>query len=167
MTTKEKYNIIDLKYYECVKDILENRVVQSMEKYIQHGNTSTLKHSISVSYISYKIARKLGWDYISVAKAGLLHDFYLYDWHKLKKEKKIFKKHGYVHSRIALNNANKYFKLNKVEKDIILKHMWPLTFRLIPKYKESLLVSVIDKCVSVKEFAQMYLIKLKNLVKII
>ena len=52
-----------------------------MDKYIQHGSTTTLDHSIAVSYLAYRLARKLDLDYISVARAGLLHDFYLYDWH--------------------------------------------------------------------------------------
>ena len=35
------------------------------------------EHLIKVSYKSYKIAKKLDLDYVSVARAGLLHDFYL------------------------------------------------------------------------------------------
>ena len=42
------------------------------------------------------------------------------------------------------------FCLNVIEKDIIEKHMWPLTIRL-PKYKESFIVSFVDKYCSTAE----------------
>ena len=45
----------------------------------------------------------------------------------------------------------KHFELNEVEKDIIVKHMWPLTF-IPPKYQESFVVTFADKYVSSKEF---------------
>lgn len=51
----------------------------------------------------------------------------------------------------AYHNAKKYFDLNEIEKDIILKHMFPLTITL-PRYKETFLVLIVDKIVSSKEF---------------
>ena len=39
------------------------------------------------------------------------------------------------------------FYLDK-EKDIILKHMWPVTFFHFPKYRESYLVTIADKICS-------------------
>ena len=41
-------------------------------------------------------------------------------------------------------NAKKIFNLNKKEKDIILKHMWPVTLA-IPRYKETFLMTYVDK----------------------
>ncbi len=163
MDIKEKYGITDLDYFKSIDDIIKKDIVKSMDKYIQHGNTSTLEHSINVSYLSYKLAKKLNYDFISVARGALLHDFYLYDWHTNKSVQGIFKQHGFVHSKKALTNAQNYFKLNKLEKDIILKHMWPLTITLIPKYKESILVSIVDKGVSSKEFVSYYWNQLKEL----
>ena len=156
MTIREKYNIYDDEYYLCVKDILESDLVRKMDTFIQHGFTTTLSHCIDVSFRSYKIAKRLNFDYVAVARAGLLHDFYLYDWHELEKEKNLFKKHGYVHAKIALKNAKKNFALSELEEDIILKHMWPLTLRSVPKYKESMLVSMIDKYASTKETVYPY-----------
>lgn len=164
MTIREKYNITDPEYYKYIKDLLETEVVQEMDKYIQHGSTTTLDHCIAVSYLAYRLAKKKDLDYISVARAGLLHDFYLYDWHELPKEKRFFKKHGFTHPQIAYENASKYFDLNDVEKDIIVKHMWPLTLRHIPKYKETTLVSFADKVVSSKETVSPYLVELKNMI---
>ena len=131
-------------YYNAISDLIVSDVVLSMDKYIQHGSTSTLDHCIRVSYRSYKIAKLFKMDYKSAARAGLLHDLFLYDWH-LEPRKKLFEKHGYTHPKKALVNATNNFDLNIKEKDIILKHMWPLTLKSVPMYKESFLVSMIDK----------------------
>lgn len=141
----------DKEYLECIKDLLCNEVVKSMDNYIQHGTTTTLDHCLTVSYISYKIAKKFNLDAKSTARAGLLHDLFLYDWHKVIDKKPLFQKHGFTHPQVALKNACKYFNLNDIEKDIISKHMWPLTFRHIPKYKESIIVTTVDKYCSTKE----------------
>lgn len=162
MTLKEKYKIYDDDYYKCVSDLLENDLVKKMDYFIQHGITTTLKHSIDVSYKSYKIAKKMDLDYVAAARAGLLHDFYLYDWHDLGKEKSLFKKHGYTHSTTALVNAKDNFKLSEKEENIILSHMWPLNLTKIPKYKESMLVCMVDKYISTKETVNPYLKVIKN-----
>ena len=161
MNKQEKYKITDPEYYKYIKDLLETDVVQEMDNYIQHGKTTCLKHCIDVSYKSYKIAKKLKFDYQAVARAALLHDLFLYDWHDLPKIKitKLFKMHGYTHSTIALENAIKYFELTDKEKDIICKHMWPLTLTKIPKYKESMLVSLVDKYISTGETIKPYVNK--------
>ncbi len=147
----EKYENIDKEYYNCIKDLVNSALVLKMNEFIQHGNTTCLKHSIEVSYKSYKFARILNLDYKAVARAALLHDFFLYDWHLRPKSKNILQKHGFTHPRTALTNALMYFNLSVKEQDIILKHMWPLTLRNFPRYKESMLVCFVDKYVSSKE----------------
>lgn len=141
----------DKEYLEDVKELLENDAVKSMHNYIQHGTTTTFDHCLSVSYLSYKLAKKLNLDAKSTARAGLLHDLFLYDWHKVAHNKPLFEKHGFTHPQVALNNACKYFELNEIEKDIIAKHMWPLTLTHVPKYKESMVVTMVDKYCSTKE----------------
>ncbi|MBO5478048.1 MAG: HD domain-containing protein [Clostridia bacterium] len=156
---KEIYKILsdntistyDNEYNEFVADILNNPVVTSMKEYIQHGNTTCYDHCVSVSYTSYKIAKYLKLDAKSTARAALLHDLFLYDWHKVMEKKPLFEKHGFTHPQTALDNAIKYFDLNDIEKDIIVKHMWPLTFRKVPKYRESLVVTFVDKYCSTNE----------------
>ena len=54
------------------------------------------------------------------------------------------------HPKIALKNSEKYFNLTPLQKDIITKHMFPVTLTP-PKYKESVLVSLIDKYSSINE----------------
>lgn len=135
--------IKDRKYMNCVYDIMDNPNFQKMNEFIQHGTTTTLEHCISVSYVSYKICRVLNLDYVSAARGGLLHDLFLYDWHThAKLTGNHF--HGFTHPRVALHNAEKYFDLNDTEKDIIVKHMWPLTI-IPPKSMEGFVVMYADK----------------------
>ena len=68
---------------------------------------------------------------------GMLHDLFLYDWRHSKKKLNLEGLHAFVHPKIALRNASELFLLNDKEKDIILKHMWPVTFFSLPKYRES------------------------------
>lgn len=141
---------LENEYYDCVRDLNDHEKVKSMQYFIQHGDVSCLEHSLYVSYISFRLCNKLGLDYCSAARGGLLHDFFLYDWHADKKTHKGL--HGLIHPNIALENANKYFSLNSIEKDIIEKHMWPLTLRL-PRHKESYVVLMVDKyCALVETF---------------
>ena len=137
-------NIIynDKKYMNIVKDIISNEMVQEMKQYRQHYNVSCFDHCLYVSYNLYKICRKHNLDYKSAARAGLVHDLFLYDWRKRQDGRKGL--HAYTHPKTAYENAKKIFNLNEKEKDIILKHMWPVTLP-IPKYKESFLITYVDK----------------------
>lgn len=128
-------------YKTCIEELLTNEVVYSMKHFIQHGNVSCLEHSLYVSYCSFRVAKIIGWDYISCARGGLLHDLFLYDWHETKSP---YGLHGFTHAYAALENATHHFVLNEKEQDIIKKHMWPLTF-LLPKFKETYLVLMVDK----------------------
>lgn len=139
----------DPEYIALVQDILDNESFLSMKEYIQHGTTSCLTHVIAVSYSSYLTCKKYGLDYRSAARAGLLHDMFLYDWHKHKPGKGI-KMHGFSHPRAALENAEKEFELNDTEKEIILRHMWPLTV-IPPKSKEAYVVLYHDKICGLRE----------------
>ncbi len=141
----------DEEYIGASRDILENKKFQSMKNYVQHGRTSCLAHCVAVSYLSYLTCKKRGWDAASVARGGLLHDFFLYDWHE-HYEKTGDRFHGLSHPRVALENAEREFKLNFVERDVILNHMWPLTL-LPPRFKESYVVMYNDKLCSVREMA--------------
>ena len=91
-----------------------------MEAYTQHGETSCLRHSINVSYLSYLYCRDHGWQARAAARAGLLHDLFLYDWHFHAKETGNYF-HGLTHPRRALENAQRLFSLTDREKNIILQ----------------------------------------------
>jgi len=137
----------ETEYENCIGDLVQNDVACSMEHFIQHSDISCLEHCLYVSYNSFRICKKLGLDYRSAARGGLLHDLFLYDWHVTKPAEGL---HGFVHPYIALENANKHFDLNSREQDIIVKHMWPMTL-VFPKYKESFVVCMVDKyCASME-----------------
>ena len=139
----------DKEYLALVQDILENGEVQSMQGYTQHGDTSCLRHSINVSYLSYLYCKDHGWNARSAARAGLLHDLFLYDWHFHARETGN-RFHGLTHPRKALENAERAFQLTEREKNIILRHMWPLTVTP-PRYREAYVVVMFDKYCSVME----------------
>lgn len=134
-------NIYAIEFRSCVEDLLELEDVKKLDNYVQHLNTSRLQHSINVAYYSYLICKRLGFDYKSAARGGILHDLYLYDW---KVEKQPEGRHPSAHPQVALRNAKKNVKLNKIEQDAIIRHMWPLTI-VPPRYKESIVLSFVDK----------------------
>lgn len=136
-----------IEYLACVDDLLFHPLVQSMNQYRHHHSTSCWDHSLHVSYTSYVLSKALGWDYKSAARGGLLHDLFLYDWRTTTLDEG---RHGFVHPRIALDNASTVSTVNDLEKDIILKHMFPLTWRP-PVFKESLLVCMVDKYCALTE----------------
>lgn len=141
-----KKNLLDLEhgYYELIEDLLESEHVQKMKEFIQHGGTSCFQHCINVSYYNYIICKFLSLDAKSGARAGLLHDMFLYDWHSYVREKGQ-KLHGFTHALKALENVEKYFWLNEIEKDIIKKHMFPLNLFAFPKYRETAIIILVDK----------------------
>lgn len=138
-------------FEKTAKPIVTHHKMQQTKKLIQHGDVSVFAHSLAVAAYSVKLARKLGikYDRRSLIRGALLHDFFLYDWHKTNNVGDGL--HGFAHPNTASKNAVKYFKLNKRELDIIRKHMWPLTLTKIPRYRESWLVCMADKYCSLLE----------------
>ena len=131
-------------FFEIIQDIIDNDTVKQMKNFRQHCNTSCYKHCMQVAYFTYIACKKLKLDYISATRAAMLHDLFLYDWRKKYRNIELPGLHAFVHPQIALKNASEIFSLNELEKDIILKHMWPVTFAL-PKHRESYIVTIMDK----------------------
>ena len=50
--------IIRIEFAEIAKPIIENEKVKRMDKYIQHGDTSTLDHCVAVAYVIFTLQRK-------------------------------------------------------------------------------------------------------------
>ena len=136
-------------FKKCVADVVKNPVVQQMKQYNHHSHTNCFEHSLHVAYYNYLICKKFGWDYRAAAKAGMLHDLFLYDWHDYKPQKGE-RMHGFEHPNKALKNAHDNFKLTRKEGDIIVKHMFPLTLTP-PKYKEAYVIVMTDKFCSMCE----------------
>lgn len=138
----KQYNLVE--FYNIISDIISNDTVKQMKNFRQHCNTSCYKHCMQVAYYTYITCKKLKLDYVSATRGAMLHDLFLYDWRNKSITSKLPGLHAFIHPIIAFKNANKLFKLNEIEQDIIIKHMWPVTLKL-PKYKESYIVTLMDK----------------------
>jgi uncharacterized protein len=140
-------------FKDDIAEILDAPEMQDAKKYVQHGDVSVFSHSVAVAEYSCRFARKLRLkvDYRSLVRGALLHDFFLYDWHD---DWNLL--HGWKHPRTALANALEKFALNKRERNIIRKHMWPMTLINIPTCREAWLVCVIDKYCSLLETFKIY-----------
>ena len=149
---------IDL-FLDCIGDLLESEVVQKMCNFTQHGDTTTFDHCLMVSFKSFQFCRKFNLDYRAAARGGLLHDLFLYDWHDKDLDINL---HGFYHPGIALRNAEKAFVLDDKEKEIIKKHMWPLT--VVPqKCREAYVICYFDKTCTLKEVFKEWVVSLRKL----
>lgn len=151
----------DEEFNTIIADLTQNSTVQEMKNYIQHCDTTCYEHCHNVAYYSYLICKKYNLDYKSAARGGMLHDLFLYNWRKSRKKLELEGLHAFVHPKIALANSMKLFELNDIEKDVILKHMWPVTLFSLPKYPESYIITLVDKYCATKETMQ-YLKHKKN-----
>lgn len=140
-------------FYEIIKEIVEHEEFQKRKNFPHHGEETVYDHSMKVSYLAYKMAKKLKVDVKSVTIGALLHDFYTTPWQEAPKQKKIKDMHGFSHPKIAYQNAKYYFPhlMNDKIQDMITKHMFPLTIKP-PKYKESWILTTADKIVSLSVF---------------
>ena len=136
----------DVEYKNLISHILDNEEFKKM-KNIEHHDTNRFDHSLKVSYYSYKIAKILKLDYEDVARAGLLHDFFLNDIN-VKITKRLMS--AINHPKRAALKSEEIFGISDKEKDIIKTHMFPLNLN-VPKYTESWLVTLVDKAVATKE----------------
>lgn len=149
----EKYTQPKTEYYELVKVILEHPEFIKRKTYVHHENCSVYDHSLMVSILVYRWAKKWHCDYKNAAIGGLLHDFYDKPWqtksHDCIKKTKFFEQHGFIHASQAVKNAYQYFPkiMNRKIENMIKRHMFPLNIHP-PRYKESWMVTIVDKYVS-------------------
>ncbi len=149
------YEYSNMREFEnIIYDLVNNDTVLKMKDYKQHYETSCFEHCKMVAYYCYLICKKYNLDYISAARAGMLHDLFLYDWRLRQNGRKGL--HAFTHPKTALENSKKLFTLNEKECDIILKHMWPVTFFSFPKYKESFIITLVDKYCAIQESIKAY-----------
>ena len=138
----------DINFDDIAKKIINNKKFKELNNEPHHG-ISRYKHVMRVSVFTYKITKFLKLDYISATRGALLHDYFtksdVSNYKELKK--------GFVHPRIAYNNASCEFNLNEIEKNAIISHMFPLG-KDIPKYKESWILTIVDKLVAIYEMTK-------------
>lgn len=143
----------DKEFQTIISELIANRTVQQMKKFRQHCETSCFDHCYMAAYYCYSICKKYHLDYKSATRAAMLHDLFLYDWRVRQPDRKGF--HAFTHGKTACDNACKLFDLNEKEKDIILKHMWPVTIRF-PKYIEGFVLTFVDKYCAISESVDIF-----------
>ena len=141
-------------FYECIKDLVHHPYVLRMKEYPHHCETSCYQHCLNVAYYNFRICKFFGLDARSAARAGMLHDLFLYDWrgHRKKTGDPV---HAMTHPHTALHNAKKYFRLNKLEEEMILKHMFPVT-PVPPMHRETWIITLTDKYCGTCEIGRYY-----------
>ena len=134
---------LEREFYNIVSDILKNDDFIDLKYELHHG-MNRLQHSLNVAKMTYYLCKKFkNKDYIEITRAALLHDFF--KMNELGEGNMIWS-----HPVVACQNATNYFHINKVQQNIILAHMFPLS-KAFPKSKGCVLVSLVDKIVATYE----------------
>ncbi|MGN0641995.1 MAG: HD family phosphohydrolase [Huintestinicola sp.] len=149
-------------YNKLVSDLLDNDVVLKMKEFTHHGTTTCYQHCLNVSYYNYVFCKLLSLNARAGARAGLLHDLFLYDWHTYVRPEGE-RLHGFTHAGTALANVKKHFEITEMESDIIEKHMFPLNLAL-PRYKETVVIIMVDKLCGAMEVIAGWKNKIKGAV---
>ncbi|MBE6140931.1 MAG: HD domain-containing protein [Firmicutes bacterium] len=132
----------EVEFNKIVNDILKNDKFIELKYELHHG-ISRLEHSLHVARITYLLCLKFKIkNYEEITRAALLHDFY--------KEEEIEKNSFLNHPNVACQNAIEFFNVNENQQNIIISHMFPLC-RVLPKTKDSYIVSLADKLVALYE----------------
>ena len=135
-------------FENIISDITSNETVQKMKNFRQHYETSCFDHCYMVAYYCYIVCKKFNLDYKSATRAAMLHDLFLYDWRVRQPDRKGL--HAFTHGKTACKNACELFDLNEKEKDMIIKHMWPVTVAF-PKSLEGFILTFVDKYCATSE----------------
>ena len=151
--SEENYDLLD----EVIHQLCEQGRLLEEQNAMQHGSTSVYEHSVNVAYKSLLLVEnyRLPVDKQSLVRGALLHDYFLYDWHKPHG-----RWHGFKHPAIALKNATRDFKLTEIEKNLIVRHMFPLV-PIPPKNIEGGIVCMVDKWCSLKDFVAIFIKKME------
>ena len=139
----------EIQFQQYADEVLAEEAVWQLDDYHQHGQTTRLEHCMAVAYYSFWFYKRLGFSgqEKSLVRGALLHDFFLYDWRR-KEERPYL--HGMVHPSLAYHEALKYFELDDLEREIIQKHMWPMTL-IPPRHRCAMIVSLMDKLCATTE----------------
>ena len=97
---------------ETLKELNRQGRLQEEKLAKQHGSTSVYQHSINVAYLSLWLAGRLPLrtDRRALVRGALLHDYFLYDWHKKDDGHRW---HGFRHGKTAARNAKRDYRLNR------------------------------------------------------
>ena len=140
-------------HLRLIKPLLDTPQVQSMGQWNHHFGVTTYEHSLFVSYVAFRLARRLHLDYFAAARAGLLHDLYLYSPYRPDTHPG---NQCFYHPVAALKNAKALVPdLTDQEENSIISHMWPLA-RHMPRCKLALIICLSDKLCATLEILKIY-----------
>ncbi|MCM1046111.1 MAG: hypothetical protein NC417_11435 [Candidatus Gastranaerophilales bacterium] len=152
----EKQRALYREIRESGADIFQSPNFYSTKSHIQHGNMTVNDHCVRVAAYSLALSKKLHipCSHRELIRGALLHDYFLYDWHD-KDYISPHRLHGFFHPGKALKNASAEYDLTPREKEIIKKHMWPLTV-VPPTCREAWIVTMADKWCSLMETCHLH-----------
>lgn len=133
-------------FTEIAGPLLKHPDVVKLKDCNHHFGKTRLDHVLDVAWMAFRKAKHSSLDCNAVVRGALLHDLFYYDW--LREGPNW---HGIRHPRIALQNAQKVTSLSEKERDIITKHMWPITI-VPPGYPESWAVCFSDLSCSLRDY---------------
>ncbi len=140
-------------FTQLIHDVIHSEEYRKTKHQRHHIRSNVFDHSIKVAYLCYRHHKRFGTK-ISLSeliRGALLHDYYLYD---RKSKQKTHRFHGFTHPGHALSNAlKKYPNLSRTEKDMIARHMFPLT-PIPPKTKGGWLICFYDKIAAISDFLE-------------
>lgn len=148
----ERHKRIRALLKEHGEDILKSDNFNKTRAHIQHGTMTVHNHCMDVARYSLLLNKKLGigCNKHDLIRGALLHDYFLYDWHDKAYLAHRQRLHGFHHPMTALKNAEKEYSLNDTQREIIKKHMWPLSV-IPPMCREAWVVTAADKYCSLLE----------------
>lgn len=119
--------MVNKEFIALIRDIARSEEFSAMKHYRHHIKGSVYDHSVKVAYLCYRHHKRFGMktDLRELVQGALLHDYYLYDLHDKSTPHKL---HWLRHPECALQNAvAKYPTLTPTQRDMILRHMFPVT----------------------------------------
>lgn len=121
-------------------------------EFIQHGDVTVYTHVTSVArqvcpLPSAWVVSASRSTMLRCCAGALLHDYFLYDWHDPDPSHRL---HGFRHPFFALARAEEDFELTPRERNIIVRHMFPLV-PVPPTCREAWIVCLADKWCALRE----------------
>ena len=138
------------KLEEIYKHYLHDEKVLKMKDVPAHRGSNTYLHTFKLvkEVMRKAVKSRKELDLESLLVATIFHDYYLYDWRKVKDRPH---PHCKYHPHIAVTNAKRDFDISDKAAEMIETHMWPFNLFHIPKGKEARLLCNIDTWVAFKE----------------
>ncbi len=127
-------------------DIRSHPAFIRLGEFSHHYSVSRQQHVTSVAYLTYLVCLERGLASRAACRAALLHDLFYYDRQHRGPRFLYFR-----HPKMALKAAAQLGIEDALHQDIILHHMWPLTYRM-PKTAEGRIVCYLDKYCAIHEF---------------